>query len=626
MVSPLLSKVPIQQFFMGNGVPLSGGKLFTYAAGTTTKQPTYTDASGSTQNTNPIIINSNGYPQNGSGQTTGIWLDPSLNYKFVLAPATDTDPPANPIWSIDNIPGSDASQMYVNDGASGSLFTTLQGFINKLLSSAGASIVGFLQAGTGAVFRSSQDKMRDWVSAKDFGAKGDNVNDDTSAIQLALNTGKSVYLPSGTYKISALLTATTASQTFFGAGAGQTSIVQTTLNTGIFSDNGQNQTVLRDMRLTYSSPASAGGNALVMKGFYSSACNFVIYQAYNGIYLAGTSGSIINSVGFVNFQVENSVNCGMYLYWAYNINVENFYIVGSDNVTQGLSGQLYMFNGQGNNFSMGEIFNGVKGAVMDTCQYCRFEQIYFDSSAQGSSIVGSTALSFIGCWWSAGRTGGGFPGLTIGNSGGTDTTVGIDIVGSQFINCGSDGCLVYAGPTKIRFNSCQFGANSLTSGANTKHGLEFAVNASNFSVIGCTFTNSLGFSGGTQAYGLFINGGTSSQYVISGNDFNGNGTGPMLDAGTSSSRYVFGNSGYINSFRGTCVVANGTSSVVVNHGLSVTPAASDIIALPTSNPGAAGVTSWWISAVTATTFTLTTNASATAGLIFTWDAKTKGAV
>lgn len=97
-----LSPVPIQRFVDNNGVALVGGKLFTYIGGTTTKLATFTDSGGLTQQTNPIIMNSRGEPENNSGLSIGIWLTPGSNYKFVLAPSTDTDPPANPIWTLDN--------------------------------------------------------------------------------------------------------------------------------------------------------------------------------------------------------------------------------------------------------------------------------------------------------------------------------------------------------------------------------------------------------------------------------------------------------------------------------------------------------------------------------------------
>lgn len=85
-----------------------------------------------------------------------------------------------------------------------------EGF-DDLGSSAGTSKVGFLQAGTGAQARSAQDKLRDIISVKDFGAVGDGVTDDTAAIQAAINacagttvgTAKTVYFPAGDYYISA---------------------------------------------------------------------------------------------------------------------------------------------------------------------------------------------------------------------------------------------------------------------------------------------------------------------------------------------------------------------------------------------------------------------------------------
>lgn len=173
-----LSPVPKLQFLDANGNPLVGGKLYSYAAGTTTPQPTYTDYGGAVANANPVILDSRG--------EASVWLDASL-YKLKLTTSTDVE-----VWTVDNVGGPDQ-------------FTLAQ-----LAASGGSNLVGFLQQGTNAVARTVQSKLRDHYSVKDFGAVGDNVADDTVPIQRAISqamlTGGTVFFPRGRYYVTAPLT------------------------------------------------------------------------------------------------------------------------------------------------------------------------------------------------------------------------------------------------------------------------------------------------------------------------------------------------------------------------------------------------------------------------------------
>jgi hypothetical protein len=96
------------QFFTNSGVILSGGKLYSYAAGTTTPQATFTSSSGNTNHTNPIILDSAGRVPGGE-----IWLS-SSSYKFVLNTATDVL-----IATYDNIRGLGAASVtnYTGNGS-----------------------------------------------------------------------------------------------------------------------------------------------------------------------------------------------------------------------------------------------------------------------------------------------------------------------------------------------------------------------------------------------------------------------------------------------------------------------------------------------------------------------------
>lgn len=97
---PAVSLSPVAgagwQFFDNNGNPLSGGKLFTYAAGTTTNQAAYTSSSGNTAHTNPIILDSAGRVP-GSSE---VWLTNGQSYKFLMKTSADVQ-----IWSVDNVSG-----------------------------------------------------------------------------------------------------------------------------------------------------------------------------------------------------------------------------------------------------------------------------------------------------------------------------------------------------------------------------------------------------------------------------------------------------------------------------------------------------------------------------------------
>lgn len=85
-----------------------------------------------------------------------------------------------------------------------------------------ASGVVYDPAGTGAVATTVQAKLRESVSAKDFGATGNGATPDNAAIQLALDTGKSVFLPNGTYLLSAPITINTVGQRLYGESSQNT--------------------------------------------------------------------------------------------------------------------------------------------------------------------------------------------------------------------------------------------------------------------------------------------------------------------------------------------------------------------------------------------------------------------
>ena len=118
------------QFFTDDNSVLSGGKIYTYAAGTTTPETTYTSVLGTTANSNPIILDSGGrLPED-------MWLSEGIKYRFVLTDSNDVQ-----VGEYDDIPGvNDISTESVAWSTITGTPTTLAGYgITDALSSATAA-------------------------------------------------------------------------------------------------------------------------------------------------------------------------------------------------------------------------------------------------------------------------------------------------------------------------------------------------------------------------------------------------------------------------------------------------------------------------------------------------------
>ena len=132
-----VSPDPRLQFFGNDGKPLVGGKLYTYAAGTTTLLATYTDWYGTTPQTNPIILDSRG--------EASVWLG-TARYKFVLKDANDVE-----VYTQDNLimsPGADGAGAYgtwpidiSGNAATATTATSVTGgFVKSIIAGSGIAV------------------------------------------------------------------------------------------------------------------------------------------------------------------------------------------------------------------------------------------------------------------------------------------------------------------------------------------------------------------------------------------------------------------------------------------------------------------------------------------------------
>lgn len=301
------------QFFNNDGVPLAGGLIYTYTAGSSTPQATYTTSAGGIAHSNPIVLDSAGRVPTGE-----IWLTDGISYKFVLKDSAGTL-----LATYDNIvginsnfinytgsqeiqtatagqtvftlatmayqPGTNSLTVFVDGvnqygpGAqyaytetSGTVVTFASGlhvgasvkFTTTAINSASygdAFQISYTPPFTGSEATNVGAKLAQTVSVKDFGATGDGSTDDYDAIQTAFNycvaNGYSLYFPAGTYNVvdknypfgqGLPVTALKDCNNVTVYGDGPTSILQTTSSAGadVLQLNGVKNLHFRNLKVT----------------------------------------------------------------------------------------------------------------------------------------------------------------------------------------------------------------------------------------------------------------------------------------------------------------------------------------------------------------------------------------
>jgi len=367
LLAPILNATTI---FTQNDVPAAGGFVYTYEAGTTTNQATYTTINLTTPQTNPIVLNSAGqlpYP---------IWLEPGVAYKFQV-----TDASNNVLGTYDNISGvpntsgniewvlSALTPTYASPttftvpGNQVSVFTNqlrvqatigsgaIYGTVEKATYSSGTTTVTVtwdstqLDSSVSAIYTSvlssvgeaipGQFKYYVNITDPQFGAIGDGTTDASTAILAAIATGATqIFFPAGTYLISnySILSST---KYFVGPGdilynstkfpAGHHATYNFTLPVpSVF------QTI--NDAVAYLDPMTFDDglfvNIQVADGTYS--VNQVIPNFVQGenIGILGNQTTPTNVV--LNFNTSGTNTCGFYFRYGVNCgNINGFYIQGN---------------------------------------------------------------------------------------------------------------------------------------------------------------------------------------------------------------------------------------------------------------------------------------------------------
>lgn len=436
------------QFFDNSGNPLTGGKLYTYSAGTTTPAVTYTSSSGATANTNPIVLDAAGRVPN-SGE---VWLTDGLQYKFVLKTSTDTL-----LATYDNIvginsnfvnftneqeiqtatagqtvftlttmqyqPGTSSLSVFVdgvNQYGPGAQYayvetdSTTVTFISGLhvgaevkftTSAINASSYGdafqisYTPPFTASVATNVGDKLAQTVSVKDFGAVGDGVVDDTAAIQAAIDYANSlgggeIFVPTGTYNIGSTTLVMKTGVTLRGEGNTQSIIQSDTfvLDYGSWAAGGTQNCKLYSLQLH----CTGTDGCILLTGQTSGDSVTGEINAFD-VYFNADQSIVIDEAKFYYSGFWNIDRCifrkFLHLSTASNLNGQGYgMLVNTIRLVDSTFGTVSNTTDFAIKFASAANVTGVNQTLI---QGCVFEQ----TSGGGIQYLGGNQHSFQDCWF-----------------------------------------------------------------------------------------------------------------------------------------------------------------------------------------------------------------------------------
>lgn len=273
-----------------NGLNLDGAKWYFYQTGTTTPQSVYTTAALSTPHANPVVADA-------AGKFANIYFDASLTYRGVLKSSDD----ATTIYDIDPI-NTDV--------------------FSSLAASGGSALIGFLQAGTGAVARTAQAKMRDIVDARDFGVTANGVTNDAPALQAAIDYCRTAYrnlkLPAGQILVNSPIDCTglfAGGLSIIGEGGGIFNAQKTTCirgNTGgiVIDASGTQYLGLRNLQIDCDGLSSTIGvlTARAVTSLYAQFCQWDDVSIRMPTNMAANGGTGTYAILNVAGEIQNGHN------------------------------------------------------------------------------------------------------------------------------------------------------------------------------------------------------------------------------------------------------------------------------------------------------------------------------
>lgn len=377
----------------------------------------------------------------------------------------------------------------------------------------------------------SGDEPRYSVNA--YGATGDGVTNDATAIQAAITacqrTGGVVELPPGTYLINSTLNVTADGVTLQGSGSAATVLKATAALSGlpvIQLGNGTDTIAdcnIRDLMIDSVGQKTGSAGIDVRLGFRTRLEHLRTMHQYHSIHVHNSTETWVTACDLRDqsadgIQFDNDLGLGFDLY-INNVAADNPDVENSGNGLNWSGGEnLVVQNCDFLNFATGLNITPGEGRQ---CRWGFFTDAEFDTASDNcwklSNANGDvTGITFVNCWAGTATN----YGVLIDGGGGGGVMGGIRLSACKIIHNGLAGVRLIAGATQVSINDCDIISNSQAS-SNTRSGIEVTGGATGFLIEGCQINNGLD-QGSTQSNGINFDSGATDYFMIIGNNLNGN--------------------------------------------------------------------------------------------------------
>jgi hypothetical protein len=377
-------------------------------------------------------------------------------------------------------------------------------------------------------------------NVRDYGALGDDSNDDTAEIQAAVdaaeaNGGGTVFLPKGIYKTTSEILNNSNGVRIVGESRSGTVVKGYTNSQSVIRFHECDYFALEDLTI-FNGITKTGGYGVFFDGTPTqySVRNITIENQYYGLGGSPAAGLVDN------VYIEDCIDSYIYLTGNgadatfSNIVIDNTTGTGTDvgiKILGAIQGAVF------NNIDIHGTYKGVtldNNAAVANLEWIFFNTVMADSCRHNGWELGigtggpMRGINLVGCW-SGNNTENGI--LVSGN------IVDSNIIGGRIIHNDKHGISVTGGLNLLVSGNKIL--NNSAGSSTTYHGINVAAGVTYFNITNNNIASGIAnLPAGTQGYGINIASGASDYYVISGNNLYPNGTGQLNDLGSGTNKYI----------------------------------------------------------------------------------------